>query len=195
MSGSGAQIPGFTVGDFAQFFLFGIKLVEVKHLVFPIGEEVDMAVEPERIEIDRTLSRDGVDRGFFGVHDEDLRGRAAAVTLPSGGVAKQAVVGRHVNDVGQFALCIGMALKDASLHLFAGGATFDRNTVELTGTPMVGLAPGGEKHIAAVGAPVHGNICSGMPGESGGLASRYGDDVDIAVFLVVGGKCDPLAVG
>src|SRR3546814_17255773 len=78
-----------------------IVAVQVEGGVFAIGQEVDLAIEPERIEVGDPLAGDCGHGVFLRVENANRRRGAAAIAAPAGAAAEQAVVTGPEGEVGQ----------------------------------------------------------------------------------------------
>jgi len=190
-----ADIPGVLVGQALDLLAFGIEPEQVEDLVFAVGQEMDLPVEPERLDVVDPLAGNLLNGTGFWLEHPDRRCGAAAVTAPSGVAAVQAVIGRAEVDVGQtLAGLVPLAAEEPGRHLPDRRAPVDRHMVELGGAAMIGLAARSERHGRSIRAPADRNVVAGMPGQPLRLPAIDGDHMDIGIAFVVTGIGDHAAI-
>ena len=132
MTVGGDDVPVRLPCDLRNRLAGRIVAEDVEGHVRAIGDEEQRVAEPHGFEVGRSGAGHGDRRLRFEVHDADRRRGAAAVALPAGGAAEQAVVAGAVGNVGEVAvvLVIDPAV-DTCLHLFLRGAAVNGHVIQL----------------------------------------------------------------
>ena len=180
-----SPVVGQRLGDLFR----GQVVDEERHGSLPVGQEVDLVAEPDRVRVVGVLAGDLLDLEVGHRDDPDGRRLAALVALPG----HLPLHGRHV---GQARAVGGVGAGDRGRERqLLGEAALEAHGVERGDPGRRARPPRAEEDPLAVGRPADDLVRIRMIGQPAGDAPGRRDDVDVRVPVVLPGEGDERAVG
>ena len=162
---------------------------EERHGALPVGQEVDLVAEPDRVRVVGVLAGDLLDLEVGHRDDPDGRRLPALVALPG----HLPLHGRHVGQARAVG-GVGAGNRGRERQLL-GEAALEAHGVERGDSGRRARPSRAEEDPLAVGRPADDLVRIRMIGQPAGDAPGRRDDIDVRVPVVLPGEGDERAVG